>query len=396
MLNPESLPRLQALISEEHLDGWLLFDFKGRNPVASAVLGSKNASGIAGTRRVFVKIPRVGVPTALIHEIDSELWRNWPGEWSKRVYIRREELESQVAALVGGERLALDYSPRGSVPYLDCVPAGVREFLVDLGAQLLPSIDLVTRFCSLWTPDDLRSHERAAGKVAEIALAAMRIAGDRSRCEDAMGEYDLAFWIRRAFDQAGLVTESGPSVSFGANAARNHYVPTPENSTPITPGQLLLIDLWARERNGIYADQTWMAAVGPPNERDAQVWNVVREARNAALELLTERVRTKAPVQGAELDRAARGVIEKAGFAANVASRTGHSIDRFGLHGFGPPIDDTETWDARLLIPGVGFSVEPGVYLPGVTGVRSEVNAWVGDAEARITPDPYQQELVVL
>src|SRR5258706_234476 len=125
MLNLESLPRLQALIAEQSLDGWLIFDFHGRNPVASAVLGT----AIVGTRRVFVKIPRLGVPIALVHEIDRELWRSWPQEWSKRVYVRREDLESEVTALVSGERLALDYSPRGSVPYLDCVPTGVKDWL---------------------------------------------------------------------------------------------------------------------------------------------------------------------------------------------------------------------------------------------------------------------------
>lgn len=392
MLNPESLPQLQALISEENFDGWLLFDFKGFNPVASAVLGK----WIAGTRRVFVKIPRVGAPIALVHEIDRELWRAWPRDWIKRVYIRREELESEIAVLVRGERLAIDYSPRGAVPYLDCVPAGARDFLLHLGAQLFPSIDLVTRFCSLWTQEDLNSHVRAAQKVAEVALSAMRVVGERSAIQQPICEYDLALWIRQAFDQAGLVTDSGPSISFGANAARNHYVPTPENSALIIPGQLLLIDLWAREPGGIYADQTWMAAIGSPTERDARVWSVVQHARNAALKLLNDRVHAKSPVQGAELDRAAKRVIENAGFSANIASRTGHSIDRFGLHGFGPPIDDTETWDSRLLIPGVGFSVEPGIYLPGITGVRSEINAWVGDGEARITPEPYQEELAIL
>jgi len=392
VLTPDSLPRLQAMIAEQELDGWLLYDFKGRNPIASAVVGN----WIAGTRRVFVKVPRKGMPIALIHEIDKELWLDWPKEWTKRVYIRREDLEGEVATLVNGERLALDYSPRGSVPYLDCVPAGLRDFLLDLGAELVPSIDLVTRFCSLWTPEDRASHVRAARRVAEIAISAMRVAGESSRLQEPMREYGLAVWIREAFDQAGLTTESGPSVSFGANAARNHYDPSGESSASLVPGQLLLIDLWAREPGGIYADQTWMAAIGAPCDRDAHLWQVVRQSRDGALDLLRQRVQTHTPVQGAELDRAAKCIIHEAGFGGNVASRTGHSIDRFGLHGFGPPIDDTETCDSRVLIPGVGFSVEPGIYLAGETGVRSEVNAWVGDGEVLITPVNYQAELVIL
>jgi Xaa-Pro dipeptidase len=392
MLTLESLPRLQALIADQRLDGWLLFDFKGRNPIASAVLGNR----IVGTRRVFVKIPRSGVPVALVHEIDKELWLNWPKEWIKHIYIRREDLETEMAALVSGDRLALDFSPRGAVPYLDCVPAGLRDFLTELGAQLLPSMDLVTRFCSLWTREDQASHVRAARKVAEIAISAMRAAGEGSRRQEPMREYDLAAWIREAFERAGLVTESGPSVSFGANAARNHYEPSAESSAPLVPGQILLIDLWAREPGGIYADQTWMAAMGAPSDRDAHLWQVVRQSRDQALDLLCKRVREQTPVQGAELDRAAKRIIQEAGYGANVASRTGHSIDRFGLHGFGPPIDDTETWDSRLLIPGVGFSVEPGIYFAGETGVRSEVNACVGDGEVLITPAKYQHDLIVL
>jgi Xaa-Pro aminopeptidase len=161
-------------------------------------------------------------------------------------------------------------------------------------------------------------------------------------------------------------------------------------------GALLLLDLWAREPGGIYADQTWMAAIGPPTERDAELWGVVRRARDAALDLLAERVRSGTPVRGAEADAAAKRVIADAGHLEHTVSRTGHSIDRYGIHGFGPPIDDTETYDDRLLLPGVGFSVEPGVYLPGVAGVRSEVNVVVGDRDILVTPDDYQTALLAV
>ena len=392
MLTPQSLARLQELISDQNLDGWLLFDFKGRNPIVSAVLGD----WMIGTRRVFVKIPHNGVPIALVHEIDNELWRNWPKTWIKRVYISREQLETNVKALVQGERFALDYSPQGAVPYLDCVPSGLKDFLIGLGAELVPSIDLVTRFCSVWTSEDLASHVRAAAKVSEIAATAFGVASKASRREKPLSEYELAVWIRNAFDQAGLVTGSGPSVSVGANAARNHYEPAALGSKFIAKGELVLVDLWAREPGGIYADQTWMASVGAPNDRNALLWSVVREARDAALELLRERVHAGMSVEGAELDRAAKRVISEAGFEGNIASRTGHSIDRFGLHGFGPPIDDTETWDSRLLVPGVGFSVEPGIYVRGQIGVRSEVNVWVGEGEVLVTPERYQEALILI
>jgi Xaa-Pro dipeptidase len=392
VIRPAELERLQGLIAESGTDGWLLFDFRGRNPIASAVLGS----AIVGSRRVFVLIPRAGSPVALVHAVDAELWRGWPSQWTKRVWVRRETLAEELGALVRGKRLAVDISPNGAIPYLDGVPAGVADWIRSLGATLVPSADLVTRYCSIWTAEDVASHRRAAAAIAAIAREALTRAGTAAVGEHPIGEHEVAVWIRERFDRAGLLTEGSPSVSWGPNAARTHYEPTAEESRPIVRGALLLLDLWAREPGGIYADQTWMAAIGPPTERDAELWGVVRRARDAALDLLAERVRSGTPVRGAEADAAAKRVIADAGHSEHTVARTGHSIDRYGLHGFGPPIDDTETHDDRLLIPGVGFSVEPGVYLPGEAGVRSEVNVVVGDGDIVVTPREYQGELLVV
>jgi Xaa-Pro aminopeptidase len=392
VISPADLPRLQPLISAQGVDGWLLFDFRGRNPIAAAVLGPE----IVGSRRVYVLLPPSGPPVALVHAVDAELWRAWPGEWPKRVWVTREELATELGALVRGRRLAVDWSPRGAIPYLDGVPLGVAELLRELGATLVPSVELVTRYCAVWSPADLASHRRAAESIAAIAREALALAGSRAATPDPITEHALAAWVRERFDRAGLVSESGPSVSWGPNAARAHYDPTAEASAPIVRGALLLLDLWATEPGGIYADQTWMAAIGPASNREAHLWTVVRTARDAALELIGSRVRSGAPVRGAEADAAARRVIGSAGLADRTVSRTGHSIDRYGLHGFGPPIDDTETFDDRLLIPGVGFSVEPGVYLPGEAGVRSEVNVVIGEGEIVVTPRDYQADLLVV
>jgi len=392
MLTPADLARLQPLIAAAGVDGWLLFDFRGRNPIAAAVLGEQ----IVGSRRVYVLIPPHGPPTALVHAVDAELWRWWPAGWVKRVWVTREQLATELAALARGRRLAVDYSPDGAIPYLDGVPAGVAELLRGLGATLLPSADLVTRFCSVWTAEDVASHRRAAEAIATIARDALALAGAKAHSDRPMTEHELGVWVRERFDRAGLVTESGPSVSWGPNAARAHYDPTAEESAPIVPGALLLLDLWATEPNGIYADQTWMAAIGTPSERDGHLWSVVRQARDAALDLIGRRVRSGEPVTGADGDAAAKSVIRQAGHLEHTISRTGHSIDRHGLHGFGPPVDDTETHDDRRLIPGVGFSVEPGVYLPGEAGVRSEVNVVVQDRDILVTPIDYQAELLVV
>ena len=392
MLTPADLPRLQSLVADAGVDGWLLFDFRGRNPIAAAVLGDQ----IVGSRRVYVLLPPEGPPIALVHAVDAELWRWWPAGWTKRVWITREELTTELGALVRGRRLAIDYSPEGAIPYLDGVPAGVAELLRKLGATLLSSAELVTRYCSVWTAADVASHRRAAEAIATIARDALALAGKEAHTDRPLTEHALGVWVRERFDRAGLVTESGPSVSWGPNAARAHYDPTAEESAPIVPGALLLLDLWATEPAGIYADQTWMAAIGAPSERDAGLWTVVREARDAALDLIGRRVRAGEPVRGADGDAAAKTVIGQAGYLDYRIARTGHSIDRYGLHGFGPPIDDTETYDDRLLIPGVGFSVEPGVYLPGEAGVRSEVNVVVEETDILVTPRVYQRELLVV
>ena len=387
MLNARDLEKIQQLLEDQRLDGWLLFDFRGRNPIASGVLGDS----IVGTRRVFVIIPRKGLPTAIVHEIDQELWQRWPGTWKKCVWVRERELKDLLAFHLRGMRLAVDFSPQGRIPYLDCMPAGVFDHLEGIASNLVSSEELVTRFLSVWTEDERRSHERAAEKVADIARVAVeRVA--RTAREGVLTEFDIYEWIREAFRREGLVAEGGPSVCIGKNAARNHYEPARETAAQIVPGELLLIDLWAKEPGGIYADQTWMAVLGPPTDCDATLWEVVRTARDEALNL----IRSGKILTGAEVDAAARTVISVAGWESHIASRTGHSIDRSGLHGFGPNIDSTETEDRRLLIPGIGFSIEPGIYVRGLRGVRSEVNVYLVPGNAVVTPRNYQKELWVL
>ena len=394
MLHPDALPALHTVLdgSSERVDGWLLFDFRGINPIMAAVVGKE----VVGSRRSYVFVPRAGHPVALVHAVDAELWREWPSVWRRIVWVRREELVRELKALVGGKTVAMEYSPGGAVPYGDYVPAGTLELVRSAGATPVSSAELVSRYCSVWSADDLAGHRRAAATCSEIAQASIRRIGERARAGDPVDEHEVTRWILEAFERAGLVTESPPSVSYGEHSARPHYEAPPQGSSPIVPGQLLLVDLWAKEPGGIYADQTWMAAVGTPSARSLQLWDVVRGARDAALDLLRERLGAGGPVAGAEADRAARGVIEAAGYGDRIVCRTGHSIDRVGLHGFGPTIDDTESFDSRIIVPGVGFSVEPGIYFPGEVGLRTEVNAHARADGLDVTPADYQRELIVV
>ena len=387
MLNPETLPEIQAALEAMGLDGWLLFDFRGTNPIASAMLGLE---GLV-TRRCFGFVPARGVPVALTHAIEQQPWSRWPVAWRREVYSGWRTLEELLAKHVRGKRVAMEYSPGDAVPYLDRIPAGVIEMVRAAGATVVTSADLVSRFYAQWTPAQIASHRRAAEALAEIARNAFSLAGAQT-----LSEFDLAQWIQNAFARAGLVTDHGPIVAIGPNAANPHYGPIEGQSALITPGSVLLIDLFAHEPEGVFADQTWVGTLGAPDTLTTQIWEAVRDARDAAIALIRSRVTAHQVVRGLEADDAARAVIAERGYGPNFTHRTGHSIDAYEIHGSGPHLDHLESRDDRALIPGVAFSIEPGIYLPDKIGVRSEVNAIVGDADLLVTPAMPQRDLFVV
>jgi Xaa-Pro dipeptidase len=392
VLDRESLPSIQSAIRDVGVDGWLIYDFHGLNPIAVGMLQLQGMT----TRRFFVYIPASGTPTALTHNIEQGPWNTWPAKWGKERYSSWRELESRVRSLVNGKKVAMEYSPGDAVPYLDRVPAGVIELVRAAGAEVVTSADLVSRFYAVWNEEQRASHERAARAVSTIGQEAIRLAGSRADSAAPMTEYALATWIRDRFAAGGLETDHGPIVAIGPNAANPHYEPTAEQSATIKRGDVLLIDLWAKEKDGVYADQTWMGSLGPPTDRDKAIWLAVRDARDAAISLLEKKISAHQAVSGGEVDDTARAVIVKRGFGEFFVHRTGHSIDPRDLHGSGPHIDNLETREERALIPGVGFSIEPGVYLAGDVGMRSEVNAYVGADRVLITPGDYQKELLIV
>jgi len=392
VLQPESLPAIQSALERAGLDGWLLYDFHGLNPVA---VGMLDLPGMT-TRRFFVYIPRKGSPAAITHAIEQGPWTGWPSKWTKEKYSSWRVLESLLGNLVKGKRVAMEYSPGDAVPYLDRVPAGVIEMVRSAGATVVSSAELVSSFYAVWSDDQRASHERAARAVSAIGQEAIRLAGSRAGSASPLTEYALQSWIRDRFEAGRLETDHGPIVAIGPNAANPHYEPTAENTATINRGDILLVDLWAREKNGVFADQTWMGSLGAPSERDSAIWQAVRNARDAAISLLRERINSHKPVRGGEVDDAARAVITERGYGDNFIHRTGHSIDPRDLHGSGPHIDNLETREERELIPGVGFSIEPGIYLSGDVGMRSEVNGFIGADGLLITPSDYQKDLMVV
>ena len=393
MLTPESLPRFQKAIADAGVDGWLLFDFRGTNPIAGGLL---RLEGMV-TRRVFAYVPRAGAPVAITHAIEQTQWVHWPAAWRREVYSSWRTLEELLVRHVAGKRVAMEYSPNDAVPYVDRIPAGVLEMVRAAGATVVTSGELVSRLYATWTPEGLASHERTAEKLATIAREALTMAGARAREGREIAEHELMRWMLDRFEAEGLETDHGPNVSAGANAANPHYEPSPEKPRPIRAGEILLIDLWAREKTGgVWADQTWMASLGTPSEEATRVWEAIRDARDAAIALLRDRLKDGGSVRGGEADDAARAVIAQRGYGEYFVHRTGHSIDASGLHGSGPHLDNLETREERRLVPGVGFSIEPGIYIPGKIGMRTEVNGFVGEKGLIVTPREYQRDLLVV
>jgi Xaa-Pro dipeptidase len=390
MLTPDTLPAFRDALEEAQVDGWLLFDFRGINPIAKELL---RLEGMA-TRRALAWVPARGIPVAFTHTIEQEPWRHWPAEWTRETYSSWRSLEALLAQHVGGKRIAMEYSPGDAVPYLDRIPAGVLEMVRAAGAEVVSSGELVSRFYAVWSEADIASHERAAEQIAAIARDALAFAGRRAHADHTITEHELMRWILEQFQGRGLSTDHGPNVSAGENAANPHYEPSPSHPRPIRAGEILLIDLWAREEGGVYADQTWMASVGEPNDEARRIWLAVRDARDRAITLVRDAAKRGDALRGAEVDDAARAVITERGYGNYFTHRTGHSIDARDLHGSGPHLDNLETREERLLIPGVGFSIEPGVYVPGKVGMRSEVNVFLRPGEAVVTPRAYQTDLI--
>lgn len=384
------LDEIRGALAGLGLDGWLLYDLRGRNDVARGLLGLGKM-----TRRYFVWIPAEGEPVAIVHGIEEGPWANWP--WRRRSYVAWRELDDALAeVLAGATRIAMEVMPRDAVPVVDLVPAGVVELVEAAGPEVVPSGDLVTRFYSRWSEEGLESHLRAAEVVAGVARDSLEWLAEEVREGRPVTESGLRRHVLDLLAERGCGTGANCHAATGVNAADPHYSPIGEGAT-FEKGDLVLLDLWAKEADHlIYADQTWMAYLGEEAPaRTLEVWEAVREARDAAVEFLRERWREGRAVQGYEVDDVAREVIASRGFGAAFIHRTGHSIDTW-MHGMGPNLDNLETHEVRELIEGVGFSVEPGIYIPGEIGVRSEINVHIGPDGPVVTPREFQRELWML
>jgi Xaa-Pro aminopeptidase len=382
----------QAAVRDEGLDAWLLYDFRGQNAIAAGLAGLD--AGRKATRRWFWLLPAEGEPVALVSAVEEHVLEV-PGR--RVVYRGWRDLESSLAEMLAGRaRVAMEVSPGAAVPVVARVDWGTVELVRSLGVEVVSSANLVQLFEARWTPSQVVLHERAAAGVLAAKDALFAWLGESlGRTTESEAQ---AFLLDR-FAASGLETLYPPCVAIDDHAADPHFeTATGRDDRTIGPGAAVLVDLWAKvagERDAVYADVTWMAWAGAdPSVRLAELWAVVRDARDAAISVVEDAVAAGRQLHGYEVDRAARGVITAAGYGDRFVHRTGHSLGA-EVHGNGVNMDDLETRDDRLVLPGLAFTIEPGVYLPGELGVRSEVNVVVEPGRARVTTEA-QRELVLL
>jgi Xaa-Pro aminopeptidase len=385
---------IQQALRTEQLDGWLLYDFHGSNPIASHLAGL-DRGGHMTTRRWYYLIPAHGAPRGLVHAIERHNLDPLPG--AKTTYARREELETGLDQLLSGvSRVAMEYSPDCAIPYLSRVDAGTAETVRRRGVEIVSSGDLVQRFEAVWTPEQLATHRSASAALYRIKDRAFDAAAKALRDGVTLTEYALQQSMAGWFVEEQLISDSDPVVAVGPNAGNPHYLPGADHSAAITTDTVLLLDLWGKHRNAgaVFADITWVGYTGPePPEPVTRAFAAIVRARDAAVQLVEESAATGGELRGWEVDRAARALLEAAGYSREILHRTGHSLGE-SVHGNGVHLDDYETHDERRILPGTGFTVEPGLYFD-TFGVRTEVNVFRGDRSATVT-GPRQMEIVKL
>ena len=392
---------IQRALKDAGLDGWLFYDFRQSDPLAYRIL--KLDPRQFSTRRWFYFVPAEGEPTRINHAIEQGKLDRLPGR--KLVYsswpLLHEHLRGVLSSVGNGRgaRIAMQYSPENSIPYISRVDAGTIELVRSLGAEPVTSADLVQLFEAVWTDEQYRSHVTAADNIHNIIQEAFAEVGRALRAGREVNEYEIQQFMVRRFEEENMTCDGDhPIVSVNANAASPHYQPNAEKFAPIKRGDFLLLDVWAKLKTpgAVYADQTWTGFVGDsPGEEHVKVFRIVRDARDAAIEFVRESVAAGREIKGAEVDDVSRGVIERAGYGEYFTHRTGHSIGE-EVHGNGAHIDNLETRDSRKIIPRTCFSIEPGVYLPGNFGVRSEIDLYVGEGGIEVTGQPIQTELVLI
>ena len=386
------IPAVQQALKKDGLDGWLLYDFHGSNPIARRLTDLVSSAKLS-TRRWYYLVPAEGSPRGLVHAIERHNLDKLPGE--KQPYAGREQLAAGLKTLLHGmKRVAMEYSPGNAIPYVSRVDAGTVEAVRQLGVDVVSSGDLIQRFEAVWSDEALTTHRAASERLYRIKDRAFDVI--RSRVGKPLTEYDVQQQMVKWFEEEGLISDSAPCVSAQENAGNPHYQPSATAFRAINRDEIVLLDLWGKlaAPGAVFADITWVGFTGSAvPETYARAFAAARDGRNAGIDLVKGAAREGRELRGFEVDRATRDVIERAGYGAQFIHRTGHSLGE-EVHSNGVHMDDYETHDERRLIPGTGFTIEPGIYTPEF-GVRTEINMYVGERSAEVT-GPMQNEIVTL
>jgi Xaa-Pro aminopeptidase len=387
------ISEIQAVLKQQGVDGWLFYDFRGSDILIPRILKTER---LGGSRRWFYYVPASGEPVKVVHAIEPDQLDSLPGK--KLIYREWSLLKSQVGAAVGGKgkRIVMEYSPNNDVPYISRVDAGTVEMVRSLGINIETSADLVQQFEAVWTDEQLQMHTEAATKMQKVIVETFGEIKRRINANIPTTENDVQQFMMKRYDEEGM-NPSPMIVAVNANAASPHYFPRKDQGAPIKRGDLVLIDTVTKVKKpkAPAADLTWMGYVGETVPQEyVKVWNIVFDAQQTALKAIRDAFRSGKPITGAQADDVSRGVISKAGYADEFLHRTGHSIGEEG-HGNGANIDNLETRDSRRLIPRTAFSIEPGIYLAGKFGVRSEIDVYLTGTDAIITA-PHQTEIFAI
>ncbi len=392
---PKKIVEAQKRLKEIGADGWLLYDFHKNNELAHHFLEIPREQ--MTTRRFFYWIPVHGETVKIVHAIESHALDGWPGQ--KRIFLSWQSLQKEVAAVLKGVRkVAMEYSPNNAIPYVSKVDAGTADFIRSLGVEIVSSGDFLPFFTAVLDENQAASHRRAAQALDRIVNDAWKWIGESLKKGISITEFDAQQKIHSDIGKHGLEADHAPIVAVNAHSADPHYEPKKSSSSPIRPGDFILIDLWGKEKQegAVFGDITRVGCAAKlPTPKQEEIFRIVRRAQKAAAELVKARFAKKMRVEGWEVDDAAREVIRKAGYADFFIHRTGHSIET-NLHGSGTHMDNLEMHDERLILPSTCFSIEPGIYLPGEFGVRLEHDIYIRkDGTVEITGGE-QDEIVCL
>lgn len=391
---PLDVEAVQKALKAEGLDAWLLYDFHGSNPVSYRLAGMGGAGHLA-TRRWYYLIPQSGEPQALVHAIESKNLDHLPGP--KTVYAGRDQLQAGLTKILSGmKQVAMEYSPNCAIPYVSRVDAGTIELVRSLGVTVVSSGDLIQQFEACWNDAAIATHRTASEKLYRIKDQAFEEVARRLRDGVPTTEYDIQQKMVAWFKDEGLIADSAPCVSAQENAGNPHYLATSADHRVIRKDELVLLDLWGKLATpaAVYADITWIGFTGPNvPDKMTKAFAAICGARDAAVAIVQQAAAAGREVRGFEADRAARKVLIDAGFEAAILHRTGHSLGE-NVHGNGAHLDDYETHDERRLMPGSGFTIEPGLYFKDF-GVRTEINM-VWTAKGPEVTGPRQKAILSL